>query len=398
MNLLSYKFTEIIKGTVVTIKVNFKKYPKSKFKLDSDIFYHINSGEWLDQSKIPNHLKEYIRMNKLYEIMFVRDIYHKIRAEKIFRNIDYHDYKKLSAKLLSQYIFYMIKNGGSEAIIQNKKEFLITIPVIDGSTDVYSMFESEGSDHGKLVFVISGQFLLGRIYLSFIYSSNVNSSFIMKTIGHEFQHYLEHLRGLYGRESAVQKKISSFLRINKEKLSGSFSIIYEFLSDLYTEGIASFQERQNANKVLFDLDKIEYCRNNLLLTADKIRKSTARRFYDKAFEDSQLGPYYLGYLMCYFIALAKIKKKRPAIQAIFPKKKVIDFKKLNFYLQTNRKVYLEQLDQKTFAETYAQLSKIDNFGNFIKIYREACRELDLKEPVFFFDSNFYQNLISKCKQ
>jgi len=390
-------FEEKIDKTNVVVKVIFDTYKPDIFNFDIQLLELINSKELTDALQLPEEVRKKIKKVQRYEIFFRKKLYKKMKSG-ILLDKDYKRFKKYGAKVLAQTVFHNIKE--MPGIIADQNTVLVKIYIvnkyIEGNLAAHL---GEKSTTSKIVLELSGSALTGRAYAPGIWTKKPDISFFDKLLAHELQHHLEHLRGLYKQEDEIQARMKQFMKLNPTEWSAGFPILFELLCNLYTEGIASFRERRRSKYVIFDKDHAEKLVKALEKIANAKDPEEASNITENEFRPhSGTGEYYLGHLMCYFIGLRTMKKNRTdgMIEVAAPKKTKIKFEQLNEFLLTNKNAKIEQLDTKTYEETYAMLSTIKHHTIFLKEYAKACDELGLKKPVMFFDIDFYKKLIAKA--
>jgi len=181
---------------------------------------------------------------------------------------------------------------------------------------------------------------------------------------------------------------------------GELSLLYEIMYLLHFEGHATFWEKQNTQYVIFDLNHIERLMGLLRQISLEPSRRRAKAIYEKQFSPtSTTGEYYLGFLMCYTIGLAIMKKVAEGKIRIFrPEEKILDFSELGKYLSEKREVYLQPLDPRSFKIAYAIISGLYTYQDFLKEYELACKELGFKKPLKFISSKLCNELFMNCHE
>jgi hypothetical protein len=385
--LRTVKFSENIEGKKVNIAVRFTNYTEKIFLFDLDLIKLVNS-----KGDIPEELKGKAKKVKRYEIFFKKSIHDKIKEGKVI-SPDYTSFRKFSAKVLSQSIYMILKDVHAK-ILKDTDLKTVNISVInrylDGSLACHVYSESTPQN---ISIEISGSALAGRIYFPWLYSHRADISFLEKTLVHELEHHIEHLRGLYQREEEGQKKISAL--VNKGSISPVLPVIYERFCNLYTEGIAMFIEKKKSATVLHDSS----VNKKLVQSLEKMSLAASKKEADDIYlaefcPDSETGEYYMGYMMCYFIGLS-IAKKNGKDTIKTGKKSSIALTGLKDYLAQSQKVLLDQLDEKNYNETYSILSRMNHYTEFLNAYYAACRELGIDCSLM--DPAFYKAIILNAK-
>ncbi|MEK6938967.1 MAG: hypothetical protein AABX04_08060 [Nanoarchaeota archaeon] len=391
------EFAHELNGKKVTVKVFFTDYTPELFKLDVDIFHKFNTMVWRSHKDAPKNIRSYVRMLRDYEVFFRSDIYKAIKAG-INPKIDFNEYQEFVGKQISKLILIILERNPN--VIPQEK-LTINLTVYDKKVDgCLGGLDWESSSRYLVSLTFNGTALLSRIYLPWLYTKHFDAAFWLKSIDHELEHQTAVIRELYQKQEKQQNKFSK--KIVQGKLKASFYEIYEILCGLQTEGTAVFRDWQNRTSVPFDLKHIEKLKAMLIATSQMESKEEAEAFLEKRFHPTgETGEYYLGYLMCYFIGLSKLKKKRkahPYLKVYVNGLVEIKFTDLNNFLSNFKVAKLEALDPLTFKETYAYLSTIKDHKKLILNYLAACKELGLKEPVIFFDMNFYNLLLKNAQK
>ncbi|MBI4152168.1 hypothetical protein HY495_00525 [Candidatus Woesearchaeota archaeon] len=392
-----FVFTKRIDLTTVNILFNFKRYSTRDFRSDYTLTKNIYYKEWFKDQNVPTEIREDVKLAQFYELVFKREIYQKIRAgEKL--KISYHQFKKISAKLLAEFIFYVLRQSEFKRVIEGRDKIIVNVSVMEGTEEgTYAEMIEGDSDFQRISLDVSGAWLLGRICLPWMFLKKIDSAFLLKTISHELQHYLELTRGIYQKEYTAIQKISKFMRVNPKKI-GALPVVYEILCNLYTEGIAVFQEKRYARYIKFDLNKIELIRREIEVISVMKDKRRAQERYERVFPDSESGEYYLGFMMCFCIGLSLAQKENAILSILAPRKETIPYAELNSYILQNRNFVAAQLSPNIFVKTYTKLSAITTFQKFVNEYLHSCRELGLEQPVQFIDKKWITKIIRNTKR
>ncbi|MFA6461456.1 MAG: hypothetical protein WCV90_04250 [Candidatus Woesearchaeota archaeon] len=391
------EFVHELNGKKITIQILFTDYSLELFNLDADIFHKFNTMEWHSHKDAPKKIRSYVRMLRDYEVFFRSDIYKAIK-KGIKPKIDYKEYQQFIGKQISRLILVILTDNPS---IIPQKELTIRIEVYDKKVDgCLGGLDWSASSKYLVSLTFNGTALLSRIYLPWVYTQHFDAAFWLKALDHELEHQTAVIRELYLKQEQKQNHFAK--KIARGKMRASFYEIYEVLCGIQTEGTAVFRDWQNRVYVDFNLPQIQKLKA-LLIAASKLEtREEAEALLEKKFHPKgETGEYYLGYLMCYFIGLSKLKKKRktdPSLNVYVTKPGRIEFSDLNKFLFESKVVRLEPLDPLTFKETYATLSAIKDHKKFILTYLAACKELKLKDSVRFFDMDFYNLLLENAKK
>lgn len=403
--MLDFLYTETLRekigDTEVIIKVFFRRYPPEVFKFDLELLEKLYNKEWKNSAQVPSEVRSRLQQVSRYEIFF-RNIVRKHfpKGTKVRLKADYPEFQKFASGILSRKLFDLIKNI-LPGIIAGQPKVTITLHLLNKYVEGYlasHVYEHSSAEQIKLE--ISGSALVGRIYFPWLYTKRVDPTFLERTLVHELEHHLEHRKGLYQREEETLSKIKDFMKLNPESWKIGFPELVELFCNLYTEGLATFVESRRSNYVAFELPKIRgICGCLEKISQAKEQKEVKDLLEKELRANYESGEYYLGHLMCYFIGLNILRKKRkdfPFVQIHSQGKLGLPFVELNKFLQRYPMVKLEQLDKETFQETYEVLSKLTHYQQFFQLYAEACRELKLSEPVLFLSPRFYLSLLDKA--
>ncbi len=382
-----------INGTTVYCRLNFNAYDKKQFLKDMEMFHFVNSDE--SRSKIvPEKFKERLKAAKQYNEMFFRkDIYNALK-KGARPKIDYDDFKRLCVKLVSQYVFYLIQTS-MKAMIEGQEKFWMRLLIInDFEEGSYAYWDR--SQPGAVYIGLSGQLLIGRIYGPWIYTSKIDASHIDRTLIHEMEHHLQETRDTFKKEYAMQEYITRFMKLNKNRWLGCMSSLYTIFCNLFSEGLASFRQMSNADKFIFDLERIEKAKSAMEKIAKEPNKKKAEEIWFTELTPFfiRTGEYYMGAAMCYTVGLSLMMRKRKDkfISILSPEKKTLNIKDLDVYIARKKTVSIEPLDPDTYKETYKFLAAITYYTDFMKVYEDACKELGFKEPAKFIDPKFLERL------
>jgi len=390
-------FTRKINLTTVVIQFNFKRYSVRDFRKDYTLTENIYYKEWFKDKNIPTEIREDVKLAQFYELVFKREIYQRVRTGERL-NISYRQFKKISTKLLAEFIFYVLRQSEFKRVIEGRDTIIVKVSVMEGTEEgTYAEMVNEDSDFQRISLDVSGAWLLGRICLPWMFLKKIDSAFLLKTISHELEHYIELTRGIYQKEYAAIQKISKFMKVNPKKI-GALPVVYEILCNLYTEGIAVFQEKRYARYIKFDLDKIELIKREVEAISVMKDKRRAQERYERVFPDSEGGEYYLGFMMCFFIGLSLAQKENATLSILAPRKETISYTKLNSYILEDRNFVIAQLSPEIFVKTYTKLSSITTFQKFVNVYLQSCRELGLGRLVQFIDKPWITKIIKNTKR
>ncbi len=381
----------------IIIQILFTDYNLELFNLDVNIFHKFNTLEWRSSKDAPKNIRSYVKMLQDYEIFLRSDIYKAIKAG-VKPSIRYDNYQQFIGKQISRLILTILNDNPS---IIPQKELVIRIEVYDKKVDgCLGGLDWSNSSEYLVSLSFNGTALLSRIYLPWLYTQHFDAAFWLKALDHELEHQTAVIKQIYRKQESKQDQFAQ--KIARGKMRASFYEVYEVLCGIHTEGTAVFRDWQNRSYVEFNLPQIQKLKA-LLEAASKLEtKEEAEALLEKRFHPTgETGEYYLGYLMCYFIGLSKLKRKRekdPFLIVYNPKPRKIKFSDLNPFLLESKRVRLEALDPLIFKETYAALSAIKDHKKFILTYLAACKDLKLKEPVRFFNMGFYKLLFNNAKK
>ena len=431
----------VIADTKIVIKTDFSSYSKETFQRDLQFFYDINSGAANKPETIksisPRYKKVFDSIKK-YEFFFrpkVHDAIKKLISKSnkesfkteskddktepkkenfkteskddktepkkeeakfgsFFRNFSWGSYEEFCwtcNRILSDEIEHAIENNFG-LIIKSKKEVVFEIVVEDNlENDYQAAYSDDDSSETKVFLNIGGALLVGRIYGPWLFTKKADTRYLERTLNHELEHHVQHLRGLHQKEDEERDKLSKYAKENPDKLSGCAPVLHEIFCDLYSEGTAQFVNYQKAQKIVVDLKKLENSRNILLKIAQTKDETEAEKIWNEEFcPDSQSGEYYVGFIMCHIIGLGFLKQQQDikSVKVVFPEKKEILFQELNKYINEKKVIHLARLNAKTFAETHSFLEGLNHYSQFINAFTKACNDLFLDGPLRVVDTKF----------
>lgn len=334
---------------------------------------------------------ESYEMPKIYKIK-------KGLKKKELPDFDY--FKKTSSEFLYKIINDVLTEM-PELLELSTKQIEIHVDII-GSEErgYYASHEEKISGPAKIVIELSGKMLVGRVVAPEYFIGRTSYRFVEKILLHEFRHHVELLRGVYKREYEQYEKlkkdmITKYKRANIGRLS-----LHTALCNLLSEGVAEYYMTRWATKKDINMYWIRGFREKLKALVLIQEENDAITYMNENIE-SDRGPtvYYCGKIMCYFIGLAKAKKKGKAGDIkIHVGKQAFDISKLNEIMNIQKKFYMDRLPPKSFKSAVKTLNKIHYYKKFIKKYEEACKELGIEEKNMTISQNILAEIRKESKE
>ncbi len=395
------KVSERIGSTDVEIRLVSHKYPEKLFLEDMEIMRNVNLRNYrfsYDKddkgykaaSPIPKELLKRAEENRGTEVLQDKDIAFQLNKGFAPR-IDYNDFRKISLDFLAKTMSYLIRHGAMSDLIKDKTRFLIFFDVIDSMEKGYLAYQHEKRSFNNVVTLeVSGAYLVGRIYAPWIYSRKIDSSHVIKLVGHELVHYIQQMKKAWDWHYFMKARLKNRYDEGEFHDLRNISVLFEVYTLLHLEGVACFYEWQNMPYVEFDLGKITKEMGILAKISLTTDFKEAERLYDEEFSPTgRSGEYRIGYIMCYIIGLSLMMRTRSGnpVLRLFSPDETIHISELQGHILKKRKVRLEQLDAHTMKSVYMMLARVKSHTHFIEMYMKACDALHLKKPVMFIDLN-----------
>jgi hypothetical protein len=462
-------YTRNVHGTAVKVNLRFQPmrgevnsemtevppYSEQLFTFDMELMQKLHNGEWTDKllgyaktdswendgsppqdmSKTRQEQRRWELIKRRWtkitsgkknqEIFYHREIAQKIRShDPSLPNplqLSFELYRQQVARILFQIIFKTIEQDCPE-VVEGKGELVLNYYATDryGDDDTWCAYEDTTSSLECANFQFSGGYFVGRIIFPWIYLNRIEYASIEKSLAHEFEHYLEQMKGQYDRYYKMKDHIIAFMRENPNAWLGSALPIHAMLCNIYTEGFGKFKESKNAQSVPVSISYIQEAKRLMEKIAGTKSAKKAHQLWDDILTPtSTTGEYYIGWIMCYFIGLSIMRKKQPDSLLLFSQQKTskwlisfrdrrdlkrpdekmqsknefqLPFDQLQGFLASAKQCFLEQLTPDIFDETKKELDNIMYFDEFIARYEQACKDLGFKPPVKFFDLAFAHRL------
>lgn len=289
----------------------------------------------------------------------------------------------------------------------NKRQF------IGGHQDPYfpDIRRIETSTIGLIVYSVNGTFLLYRIFAPLYYMGRFEASVIMKFLNHEFEHYIDFIRGNYGREKEAANKVKRYDLI---------VILNELFWDMMNDGNAEFCERPYQQRILLrGMSELKTFKSKILDLV-KMNIKEAEEFYENEINIME-RKYYWARIMVFTIALYYIVKNVKQSYFTFYKGRkpiylgVREMKyKFRKYWKSSKPILMNNIDinsflwvkggfmrwvkaegkwQKVPSENLIRKSK---FGDFIKSYEEACNYFSIKRKYRILNVKFIREVMKNA--
>ncbi len=403
----------------VTIDFDFSRYRKRGYKEDLMYSDWIFGKTFKTEKEIPDNIKKMYKSTTQYDIPFnakVSECYQYIKKAnpnfKLENVISYRDYRKITSEFLALFIFQILNLEENREITLYAPKNKLNIQVIIGTgikENVYAMFVPEGSSTNTLNFFFSGSVLMGRFCVPNYFKIN-QSAFMLKTLMNVIQHAKQFNRGIYAlREKSLQKLNSK----------SSAQITHEYFEEVFTEGVATFHEKQYAQKIVIDLTKIEAIKRNIRDVAKAYSHEEALKQYYEPNIDSEGSVYYLGYMMAVTICLAQAQILNLPIKALSVhskkeikemlnrdmKKYCEEFKEQKMYpvslsriLGTVNSITIGSLPEKARLKTIELLNDCYDFEDFVNHFEQATRILGWYGNTQFFSKQWYEKILQITDQ
>jgi len=386
----SFLFQKTIAKTAVSVEIIFKGYTEQLFCSDIEILKLVNSGK-----SAPD--KQNIKLRQ-YDIFKRRSLI-KIIKKGLKIEPNYSFFKEFCSQIFAKTIFNVLKNDFPQ-FIKNKEKMHFQLEIINKyEYRCLANHDFARSQKDLMVLQFSGSALAGRVYFPWLCRKRVDASFLERTLIHEMEHQLEHLKGLYQEEEKIQQKIKLLSQNPTNHISPGLPYLYETLCNFYTEGLATYLEHKDTAFLTFSLEQISHAKEALLKLSLCDSKTEAEKILLKDFKiKGEDAEYHLGCLMAYFVALTetiRLKKKVTIISAK-TKEKLTDLKDLMSFILNSREIRLGKLDEKAWDSAYQMLGNITHHSDFIKTYLKACHELKITQVAVIIDMELYKTLLNNA--
>lgn len=394
-------------------------YGKKNFEKDIALLQLRNGPLWKDKDSpfIDAEMRERATDDKLgrSEILYNKDIAYAIKTGKTIKP-DWHEFKKLCLKLITQYIAYLLKDDlkafqekgitdpvTGDVIVERRKELTVRVLVVDSiERELVAAFEIVEGD--TIILELSGALLVGRLYGLYQFTQHIDGAYFEKALGHEFQHAFdnERTKEYYKREHELNdaiKKVRKGIKGKASKLRGTTALIFFLLASLADEGVSVFYEWKHRESVVLHLGVV----HKIIYLLEHVAKQEPRKanwLYDKKFEtDYGSGEYYVGYVMCAIIALGVVKKqeeqqgKAALIRVKHPEEKLMRVEDFDAYWRKHKLIKLAPFDPKTVEQTCSALHGI-RYEWFFDTFYNSCKDLGLRGKTAFLTHHDFKRI---CK-
>ena len=366
--------------------MDFLQFRAVKYAHFLQLLLKINTGAELSEAEQAEHA--YLSRN-LYHIYKRDDITEGLARRGGLPRHSFDEFCTVTAKLFLQMLDHLLA-GDMRGVLDGEEKVVFTVKVVDGiKNDLLAYHDEIISTPDHVWLWISGQTLLGRMYVPWLLTGRFDASFFLRTLSHELEHQVEHKRGLYNREYAMQDRIEQWMERDGNNWLGCMAPLYTIFCDTYTEGVAMFAETQHRESFSIEQPRLKTMYGTLCAIARETDAGRAEKMSDKEFTPtSQDGTYYLGRLMCYTIGLAR-QLHNGSIRSLSPEQRWLDNRSIGAYLRENLTVSLAGLEPDVFSDTLKELQGIRHHRQFIKAYTQACDYLGLVRPIRFLDQELF---------
>ena len=179
------------------------------------------------------------------------------------------------------------------------------------------------SEPGLIVYALNATHLLYRVFVPFYYTKRFESAYIIKCLNHEFEHYIQQMRGNVQRQTTSKNSL-------KQQGLNLVALLDEMFWDMMDDGWANFAERTYQQRVLFKgMRALKEFKSRIIKMINQKSLRQAKKYYDDMVDTSQLK-YYWAQTMVFTLALYYVVKER--------KQNFFTFYKENkpFYLGVNQ--------------------------------------------------------------
>lgn len=331
------------------------------------------------------------------------------------KTISYSDFVKISAPFISRVLFQTFNDNqslfaGKKDTVQIKitstprweydeaekrYKFLSGFPYSMPEPFVKQAMKGEIMDLEHYYVAFSVFYILQAIVAPYVYLKKIDYNFLYRYFMHEFEHYKQLAEGLYLREYELGIRINPHMSRSSDY---TLQYLWWTICALQKEGLAEYRKMINTPKIMIIPNYHKNFKNLLKeLTNKKTKKETEDYFNNKLYSGTPEGVYYCGTIMAFIVAYsfdpksAYILREKNESAGVFDKTPGLELTRLAEKFKSGEKFFITTPSKNAYEKTYEMLSKASP-EEYILLYEEACKKLELKGEAILITTKFLKKL------